>query len=376
MSSVAQLFLTFVKLGCTSFGGPIAHLGYFHNEFVRRRQWLSESQYANLVALCQFLPGPASSQVGMAIGHLRAGHTGAIAAWLGFTLPSAVLMIAAALSLTAHPDWMRSELIHGLKIAAAVIVAQAVISMYRTLCKDNWQRWLAAVAAALMLLVPVLPTIGWSAAMMQLPVLAIGWVVGMWRSRRMPSKAIQGMNWSFLLVFAVLLVLAVFSAHWLAGFYRAGALVFGGGHVLLPMLESTTSEWIDADRFMAGYGLAQAMPGPLFSFAGYLGTSMQGTVAAGVLALIVIFLPSYLLLIGVLPAWHAFAASPKAQAILGGVNAVVVGILFAAWVDPVASSALRSPVDVLIAIAGFVALQGLKAPAWAIVVFCAVAASL
>lgn len=378
----------FLVLGLTSFGGPVAHLAYFHREFVERRRWLSESAYADLVALCQFLPGPASSQVGMALGIRRAGIPGALAAWLGFTLPSALLMIAAAwgvagLSDVAHAPWLQ-----GLKLAAVAIVAHAVWTMGRQLCVGPLRLGIALAAACVCAAFP--------SAWAQLGAIAGGGALG-WTflggavpveapSERTPYRR----RWSLaaLALFALGLVglspLAAWSgSHGVAvfdGFYRSGALVFGGGHVVLPLLDAETvgRGWLDADTFLAGYGIAQAVPGPLFTFAAFLGYSMtpapNGWIGA-VIALLGLFLPSFLLLVGALPFWDRLRRAAGARAALHGVNAAVVGLLAAALYDPVIASAVHTPADVLGAGLSVVLLIAGNAPSWLVVALCVAAAS-
>lgn len=374
-NSSVKIFLAFLALGCTSFGGPIAHLGYFREAFVARRRWLSDSEYADLVGLCQFLPGPASSQVGMGIGYRLNGLTGALAAWLGFTLPSAVIMMAGAYLLTRHPAWASSAWVHGLKIAAAVIVAQAIIGMWKTLCPDLPRRLLAVVAAVLMLVM--------DSAVWQVAVIGLTGAAGFFLSRTKSASFAIKPAWGYLagfvgLLFALPVVAAISGSSGVAlvdGFYRAGALVFGGGHVVLPLLEAETvgRGWIANDAFLAGYGLAQALPGPLFTFAGYLGTAIGGW-QLGMLGLIAIFAASLLLLAGVLPAWHGVQSNPRLRDALSAINATVVGILIAAWINPVVSSGIVKPADALIAISAFAVAQFATAPPMATVVFCALAA--
>lgn len=370
-SAVSAIFLAFLKLGCTSFGGPIAHLGYFRTEFVTKRRWMSEAEYADLVGLCQFLPGPASSQVGMGIGYRMGGVPGALAAWLGFTLPSALIMFAAALMIITHPEWATSSVVHGLKIAAVVIVAHAVVGMSQTLCPDWERRVIAVMVVALSLMFPM--------SMMQLLVIVAAGLYGWLRSPRKESMTIAKPRIGYLAVFAVLLItlplftgiksIAMFDV-----FYRTGALVFGGGHVVLPLLESQTvaKGWVSGGDFLAGYGIAQALPGPLFTFATYLGTLIGGW-WFGLLATMAIFLASFLLLIGVLPMWDSLKNNPTSRAILNYINAAVVGILAAAWVNPVATSALLTPADGVIAVTAFLLLQYARTSPLLIVALCAIA---
>jgi chromate transporter len=379
------IFLAFLRLGCTSFGGPIAHLGYFRAAFVVRRRWLDEATYADIVALCQFLPGPASSQVAVTLGIMRAGLPGGLAAWAGFTLPSAVILILFAYGVgwftrgsaqAAHGGWL-----HGLAVVAVAVVAQAVLGMARSLCPDRARATLMAAAALVLLLWPTAPA--------QLAVLAAGALIG-WAFLRqaaaVPAGRLdidlrRGAALVALLVFAVLLlVLPVIAAatqshalDLLARFYRAGALVFGGGHVVLPLLQQAVVPpgWIGDGRFLAGYGAAQAVPGPLFTFAAYLGAAMTpgpNGVAGGSLCLVAIYLPSFLLLIGVLPFWDDLRRQAPVQAALRGVNAAVVGLLLAALYTPVWTSAIRGPADFGVGVFAFVLLVIWRLPPWLVVI--------
>ncbi len=371
------VFLVFLRLGLTSFGGPVAHLGYFREELVVRRRWLSERNYADLVALCQFLPGPASSQVGMALGLARAGYPGALAAWLGFTLPSAVALILFALGLAHWGDAVPAGLLHGLKVVAVAVVAQAVWGMARSLCPDVPRTSLMAVAACAVL--------WWSSAWAQFLVLALAALVGLWtlapgqgaahEPLPIPVGRRAGMAWLALFV-ALLLGLpwaaAVFPHATLAvadAFYRAGSLVFGGGHVVLPLLQAelVPTGWVDQDTFLAGYGAAQAVPGPLFTFAAFLGASLQmgpQGVWGALVCLLAIFAPSFLLVAGALPFWEGLRAHPRMRAALAGVNAAVVGLLVAALYQPVWTSAIHTPQDVALALLAGVALMAWKLPPW------------
>ena len=374
------VFLVFLRLGLTSFGGPVAHLGYFREELVVRRRWLSERNYADLVALCQFLPGPASSQVGMALGLARAGYPGALAAWLGFTLPSAVALILFALGLAHWGDAVPAGLLHGLKVVAVAVVAQAVWGMARSLCPDAPRTSLMAVAACAVL--------WWSSAWAQVLVLALAALVGLWtlapgqaaahEPLPIPVGRRAGMAWLALFV-ALLLGLpwaaAVFPHATLAvadAFYRAGSLVFGGGHVVLPLLQAelVPTGWVDQDTFLAGYGAAQAVPGPLFTFAAFLGASLQmgpQGVWGALVCLLAIFAPSFLLVAGALPFWEGLRAHPRMRAALAGVNAAVVGLLVAALYQPVWTSAIHTPQDAALALLAGVALMAWKLPPWLVV---------
>jgi chromate transporter len=368
------------KLGLTSFGGPIAHLGYFREEYVKRRQWLDEKSYADLVALCQFLPGPASSQVGISIGMMRAGWLGGIASWIGFTLPSALALMAFAYVLrgynTANAGWL-----HGLMLVAVAVVAQAVWGMARTLAPDRTRGTIAIVTAIISLV--------WPSALGQLVLIAAAGLFGrlfLPKSDVPPaprlsipiSRRAAVASW---VVFAVLLlglplIRQVVDSRWLAlfdSFFRVGSLVFGGGHVVLPMLQAEVvpTGWVSSSDFLAGYGAAQAVPGPLFTFSAYLGTVANGWVGA-LVALVAIFLPSFLLIAGSLPFWDAIRHRPNFQAMLKGINAAVVGILLAALFNPVWTSAVRSPVDFGLALAAFGLLMLWKLPPWVVVLFAAV----
>lgn len=381
-----RVFLIFLRLGLTSFGGPIAHLGYFREEFVTRRRWLTEAGYADLVALCQFLPGPASSQVGMALGLSRAGYAGALAAWAGFTLPSAILLILFAVGLASHGDLLPAGAVHGLKVVAVAVVAQAVWGMGRKLCTDLPRVLLMVAAAGGVLLGP--------SAWAQVGVIAAAGVIGLLLLRPGAVAAVDilpvtisrraGACW--LALFFALLIGLPLAVHWLPGqplamadaFYRSGALVFGGGHVVLPLLQAEVvpSGWVGNQAFLAGYGAAQAVPGPLFTFAAFLGASM--TVApsgwlGGAICLLAIFLPSFLLLAGALPFWQSLRKNRRAQAALAGMNAAVVGVLLAALYHPVWTSAILGWRDLALALAALAALTWWKLPPWVVVLACALA---
>lgn len=379
-----QVFVVFLRLGLTSFGGPVAHLGYFRTEFVERRRWLGEAAYADLVALCQFLPGPASSQVGLGLGLVRAGYAGALAAWAGFTLPSALALIALALGITQAADALPAGLLHGLKVVAVAVVAQAVWGMARGLCPD-WPRRLLMLAAAVLLIV-------WPGALAQLLAIGLAALIGMTFMRPaadtaheplpIPVSRRTGAAWLALFFFMLAglpLLMLVWPSQALAmvdAFYRAGALVFGGGHVVLPLLQTSvvSTGWVDSDTFLAGYGAAQAVPGPLFTFAAFLGASMQTAPSGwlgGLLALLAIFLPAFLLVAGALPFWETLRAHARARAALMGVNAAVVGLLVAALWNPVITGGIRQPVDAALALAALLALMRWKWPPWLVVAACA-----
>lgn len=378
------VFWIFLRLGLTSFGGPVAHLGYFRDEFVARRQWLSERSYADLIALCQFLPGPASSQVGMAIGLSRCGYAGALAAWAGFTLPSAAALMLLAGGMHAYGDWVPVNAMHGLKVVAVAVVAQAVWNMARALCPDTPRRLMMAATASFVLWLPF----AWS----QVLVIAVAALVGLLWLRPAGSPATEdlavsvtrraGVLWLstfFLLLIGLPLAAAVFPGQTLAlvgAFYRAGSLVFGGGHVVLPLLqaETVTPGWVDNDMFLAGYGAAQAVPGPLFTFAAFLGAAMNQAPTGwlgGLICLLAVFAPSFLLVAGVWPFWQQLRRNSRVQAMLLGVNAAVVGLLLAALYQPVWTSAIDSLQDVALAGLALLALMRWRLPPWLVVLGCA-----
>jgi len=382
-SPVLEVLAVATRLGLTSFGGPVAHLGYFREEYVVRRKWLDEPTYADLVALCQFLPGPASSQVGIAIGITRGGLLGGVAAWLGFTLPSAIALVAFAYGLrvleVADAGWL-----HGLKVAAVAVVAFAVWGMARALAPDRERATIAILSAISALL--------WPTGLGQVAIIGAAALVGLrllpgaaapaTAQRRLPVGRRLGAT--MLVVFFGLLVALpiarqLVGSHALAlfeSFFRAGSLVFGGGHVVLPLLQAEVVPpgWVTAEQFVAGYGAAQAVPGPLFTFAAYLGAVMgprPNGLAGAAVALVAVFLPSFLLIVGALPFWDALRARPGFQAALRGINAGVVGLLLAALYQPVWTSAIRGPADMGLAFAAFGLLALWKAPAWLVVMFAA-----
>ncbi|MCC6177646.1 MAG: chromate efflux transporter [Chloroflexi bacterium] len=401
VGSPLEVLAVFGRLGLTSFGGPVAHLGYFRAEVVARRRWVDEATYADLVALCQFLPGPASSQTGIALGTLRAGLLGGLMAWVGFTLPSAVLMTLFALGVglvgNTGGGWL-----HGLKIVAVAVVAQAVWGMARNLCPDRERATLAVVAAIVVLAWPLL---GLPIALGQIGVIGLAGLVG-WlllptppvpapppatsRGRAARGQVIlrvpisQTLAIGCWIAFFALLValplarqvvpdrtLALFDA-----FYRSGSLVFGGGHVVLPLLQAEVVPpgWVTNEQFLAGYGAAQAVPGPLFSFSSYLGAlndALPSPWLGAAIALIAIYLPSFLLVLGALPFWEILRGRPGAQAVLRGVNAGVVGLLLAALYDPVWTSAIVAPLDVALGLAAFALLVLWHLPPWVVVVLTA-----
>jgi chromate transporter len=379
--SVQEVFAAFLKLGLTSFGGPIAHLGYFRDELVVRRRWLDEPAYADLVALCQLLPGPASSQVGFALGLRRAGPLGALAAWAAFTLPSALFLLLVASSAGLLDGPIGLSIIHGLKLIAAAIVGQAVWGMARTLAPDMRRAAIAVLAAMLVMIIG--GSIGQIAAIMAGAVL--GWLVCRAADPALTIIAVptpsRRIGILCLTLFAAILLgmpLLVIATGWQAlalfdAFYRSGALVFGGGHIMLPLLEAEVvqSGWTSQDLFLTGYGAAQAVPGPLFTFAAYLGAVVSpypNGIAGAAIALVAVFLPGFLILIGVLPFWERLRGWTTGQAALRGTNAAVVGILASALYNPVITSAIEGPSDAVLAFAGFVALTRWSFPPLAVVV--------
>lgn len=375
--SSLEVLLAFSKLGVSCFGGPIAHIGYFRDEFVVRRRWLDEHTYADLVALCQFLPGPASSQVGFSIGLMRSGYLGGFAAWTAFTLPSAIALILFAYGANALHGPIGTGLLHGLKLVAVAIVAQAVWGMARTLAPDRERASIAAIAAVIIL--------SSTASIAQIGAIALGGIAGLWFCRASQSAAAEQGHLSipvsrpvgllalaafFLLLGGLPILWALCHSQSVAlfdAFYRSGALVFGGGHVVLPLLReaTVTPGWVSDDVFLAGYGAAQAVPGPLFTFAAYLGAAMKPSphgLAGATISLIAIFLPGILVLMGTLPFWDTFRRRARAQAMMRGVNAAVVGLLGAALYNPVWTSSVRDPGDFGIALVGFVLLTVWQTP--------------
>ncbi len=386
MTKTLTIFLAFLRLGCTSFGGPIAHLGYFRSEFVNRRKWLSDEAYADIVALSQFVPGPASSQTGFALGLLRGGLSGGVAAWAGFTLPSALLMLLAAYGLRYAESGVAQGLIHGLKLLAVAVVAQAVWSMGRSLCPDRQRAGLAFLAAAALIVAP--------GNGLQLAAIAAGALFGLafLRAASPSPPAPLGVRIgqfpallaiaAFFLLLAALPMIAAVTGNGLAAlanaFYRTGALVFGGGHVVLPLLQETVVKpgLAPQDDFLAGYGAAQALPGPLFTIAAFLGAKASvgpGGVAGALVALIAIFLPGMLLVYGVLPFWDRLRTKTSIRGALNGVNAAVVGILGAALYEPIWTSAILRPADAALALLAFAALAVARLPVLAVVAMAAAA---
>jgi chromate transporter len=387
-----EVLRAFLKLGLTSFGGPVAHIGYFREEFVVRRRWLDDAAFSDLLGLCQFLPGPASSQLGFSIGLMRAGLAGGLAAWTGFTLPSAITLVLlafgadAALQGSSAVASVATGLVHGLKLVAVAIVAQAVWGMARTLCPDVKRAAIAMVAS-----VAVSADIS---SMMQVAVLLCGGLLGIWLCRaptpastavqvapasglaapasRFAAPVSRAVGTTSLAVFALLLFGLPLLRGWHAAalfdaFYRSGALVFGGGHVVLPLLREAfvASGWVNDDVFLAGYGAAQAVPGPLFTFASYLGAVASPSshrLAGALLGLAGIFLPGMLILLGTLPFWDRFRIQPDAQAFMRGVNAAVVGLLGAALYHPIWTSSVKTAADFAVVLIGFVLLTAWRAP--------------
>ena len=370
-----EVLAIYTRLGLTCFGGPIAHIGYFRDEFVARRRWLDEQAFADLVALCQFLPGPASSQVGFSIGLMRAGTLGGLAAWTGFTLPSAIALVLFAYGASALSGPVGAGLLHGLKLVAVAIVAQAVWGMARTLAPDRERASIAVIAALIILFS--------TSSLAQIAAIALGGVAGLWLCRAAPPTSAGHFSVpvsrgagllalaAFFLLLAGLPVLRAAAPSQTAAlaeaFYRSGALVFGGGHVVLPLLREAfvTPGWVSDDVFLAGYGAAQSVPGPLFTFAAYLGTVVSVSphgVAGAMLGLVAIFVPGMLILVGTLPFWEAFRKRADAQAIMRGVNAAVVGLLGAALYDPLWTGSVRTPGDFGVALVGFVLLVAWRAP--------------
>ena len=382
----STVFLAFLALGLTSFGGPVAHIGYFREAFVVRRRWMNEHGYADLVALCQMLPGPTSSQVGIGIGLTKAGLAGAVAAWVGFTAPSAILLIALGYGVVAFDEVIPPGLLRGLGAVVVAVVAQAVWGMARTLCPDPPRFTIAVLAAAAVL--------GIGGAPAQVAVIAAGGLVGFLFLRGEATSVTEPGRGapvsvfaiaSLVLFFVLLVLLPVLASTWPShalaladSFYRSGSLVFGGGHVVLALLKAEVlpTGWVSEDVFLAGYGAAQAVPGPLFTFSAYLGTVMEQPPAGwagGLICLAAIFVPSFLLVIGTLPWWNALRRLEWARRAMLGVNAAVVGLLLAALYDPVWTSGVRSAGDFVLALAAFALLVSWKLPPWLVVVLGAVA---
>jgi chromate transporter len=388
--SAGEVFRVFLKLGVTSFGGPIAHLGYFRDELVVRRKWLDETSYADLVALCQFLPGPASSQVGFSLGVFRGnGLLGGLAAWFAFTMPSALILFAFAMGAAAFTGPVAAGFLHGLKLVAVAVVAQAIWGMARTLTPDRARTGIAFAAIAIVVF--------FAGSLAQIAAITLGACAGLWFCRGEGAPVSGHLDFPVtrlgggiaLALFAALLLIppVVVSATTSQGvalfeaFYRSGALVFGGGHVVLPLLQAqvVAPGWVSNEAFLAGYGLAQAVPGPLFTFAAYLGAVMDpppNGLAGAAIALIALLLPGMLLVYGMLPFWDAVRTRPAAQAAMRGTNAAVVGILGAALYNPVWTSAVLTPRDFALALGGFLLLTVWKAPPWIVVALLAATGAL
>ena len=384
LSSLLEVLWVATRLGLTSFGGPIAHLGYFHEEYVKRKKWVDEQSYADLVALCQFLPGPASSQVGIAIGIARAGLLGGVAAWLGFTLPSALGLIAFAFGIGAFADSADTAWLHGLKVVAVAVVAQAVWGMARSLCPDRERATLAVLATIV--------TLAWPSAVGQVLSILIAGFIGLvlfpgtemtpTSHMRFPIRKRLGVA-AWIVFFVLLLALPILRqiahGHGLEvfdSFFRVGSLVFGGGHVVLPLLQAEVvgPGWVTNEQFVAGYGAAQAVPGPLFTFSAYLGAVMKSAPkgwAGAILALVAIFLPSFLLIVGSLPFWDFLRSKSSFQSALRGINAAVVGLLVAALYKPVWTSAIHTPADFGLGLLAVGLLAFWKWPPWLVVVLTA-----
>jgi chromate transporter len=384
MNKALEVFFIFLKLGCTSYGGPIAHIGFFQEEFVSRRKWLDEKKYADIVSLCQFLPGPASSQIGMTIGQLRAGFFGAVFAWLGFTMPSAIIMILFALGVTNFPEYLNEGILHGFKIAAVAVVAQALWQMSIKLCPDKERMSIAIGSAIFVIFFPV--------ALAQILVILMGAFVGKFFLPQTKILSIEPKENARYPLFSYICIFLFFSILVLSplivkfyplgslklfdSFYRVGSLVFGGGHVVLPLLkqEVVSSGWVSNESFLAGYGVAQTIPGPLFAFAAFLGAASSlyphGWIG-GLLALVSVFLPSFLLVLGVYPFWEKFRQNKFLQNALSGINASVVGLLLAAFYNPVWTSAIFNSIDFALLCFLFLLLMFWKIPSWGIVVIAA-----
>ncbi len=379
--SSVQVFLVFLKLGFTAFGGPVAHIAFFREEFVVRKRWMTESDYAEIVALCQFLPGPASSQVGLTIGLSRGGYLGSLAAWLGFTMPSAILLLFLALGYSNYGDVISFGLLTGLKIVTVAVVAQAVWGMSKSICIDNTRITIMLLAAVGVLLFQSVYT--------PLGVIVLAGILGVWlfkpsldlsESRLAFSiSSLSGALWFFVFILFLfgLPIIQLFVDQPLvdvvSAFFRSGSLVFGGGHVVLPLLEAemVKTGWVTKDAFLAGYGATQAVPGPLFTFAAFLGGVLNGPISGvlgALVALFSIFLPSFLLVYSVLPFWTSLRVKPRIRAALAGINASVVGILFAALYQPVFLSGVSATNDFIGVIIAFWALMYWKLPPWLVVI--------
>ncbi len=385
--NLLTIFVVALRLGLTSFGGPIAHIGFFRQEYVENRRWLSERRFSDLVALCHFLPGPTSSQVGIAVGITRGGLLGGVLAWIAFTAPSAALLIAFGFGITEFDNLLEGEWLTGLKIAAVAVVAQALWGMSTTLAPDKTRATVAVLAAVAVLLSPLAISI--------VGVILVAGAYGWWRFRHYVDESPtedfaydipKSAGIAVAVVFVALLVglplarffldvdvLAIFD-----GFFRIGSLVFGGGHVVLPTLETEVVDngWVSTEQFIAGYSASQAIPGPLFTFSAYLGTIMDigpGGISGALIALVAIFLPSFLLVVAILPFWNELSQASNFRAALIAINAAVVGVLAAAFFDPVWTSSIKEPKDFALAAAAFGLLMFWKLPSWLVVILCAAA---
>ncbi|WP_415898671.1 chromate efflux transporter [Neptuniibacter sp. QD48_11] len=377
MDKVWEVFWRFLLLGCTSFGGPAAHIGYFQKAFVQEKKWIDQDSYARLVALSQFLPGPGSSQVGFALGLRQAGLYGGIAAFLGFTLPSFLILYLLATTDTQNSGSFLTGAVHGLKLLAVIVVADATLSMQRNFCKDNQSLSIAIFTAAALLIAPSLWT--------QMAVLLIAAAVGIYLKKAeltsTDKKSEEEINKTEqpaklpLIIFGLLFILMPLFAlvsDWAAlfnAFYQAGSLVFGGGHVVLPLLQQTLGEAVDPDRFVVGYAAAQAIPGPMFTLATFLGADMQSNAAllGAIVATLAVFLPGFLLVLSLQGAWESLAAKPKIAGAVWGINAAVVGLLLSALYQPVFVTSVTSGLDMALVIIGFFTLQKFKPPILALV---------
>ncbi|MET1014016.1 MAG: chromate efflux transporter [Paenisporosarcina sp.] len=378
-----EILAASTKLGLTSFGGPAAHIGYFREEYVEKRKWLDDKLYADLVALCQFLPGPASSQVGISIGMLRGGLLGGLLSWFGFTIPSVLLLMAFAWVIMETGSF-ESGWIQGLKIVAVAVVAHALMGMSKSLTPDRPRITVAIIAAAATLLIPT----AWG----QILIIILAGLFGIlyYQNEKAPEAVYMPLQFgkrtgivAWILFFSLLILLPIFRPFvqetWYAIFdifYRVGSIVFGGGHVVLPLLErEVVPAWMSAEAFIAGYGAAQAVPGPLFTLSGYLG-QLMGSFSGAAIAVVAMFLPSFLLVIGTLPFWAIIRTKPRIQAALKGLNAAVVGILLAALYDPVFTSAVHDPVDFVIVLISFTLLVFYKLSPWIVVIITAILGAL
>lgn len=377
MNTIVDIFIKFFSLGCVSFGGPAAHIGYFQQAFVDKHKWLDVPTYARIVALSQFLPGPGSSQVGFAIGHHRAGLAGAVTAFVAFTLPSVILMLVLALIGFQYAETITFQgVIYGLKLLAVVVVADAIITMGKTFCQQ-WQYKVIAIISALILVFS-------PSSLMQLAVISLSALAGFLLFNKLnglaetdqeASTAGSGINWFALLLFVVLFTIALGVndsmplVKWFGEFYYAGSLVFGGGHVVLPLLQETVASGMSEDAFLTGYAAAQAVPGPMFTMATYLGSQLDASspILTALVATVAIFLPGFLLLLAFQKAWHKFSTMPQVSAAMSAINAAVVGLLIAAFYQPIASAAIHSNLDLVAVVIGFGLLRFVKVPIWLLV---------